>query len=74
LIVLQLVYVKETIECNLSVIFGDKVHLWFVQSIFVIFSATFRQMSFRPNGLSARRVSAQNGFKKNKPNFTLEKK
>ena len=37
--VLQLINVKETIECNLSVILVIKLYFDFVPSIFVKFSA-----------------------------------
>jgi hypothetical protein len=62
--------VRETIECNLSVILVIQLYLGFVQFIFVKFSAIFRPdesirpIEFRPNGFqpnehSARRVSAK---------------
>jgi hypothetical protein len=57
---LPLINVKETIECNFSVIFGNKVIFMFVQSIFVKFSAIFRPNEsirpneFRPSGLSVK--------------------
>jgi hypothetical protein len=53
--------VKETVECNLSVIFRDKAIFMFFQSIFLNFRPFFGQ-GFRPNELSIKWVSVKRAF------------